>query len=365
MGWRVLPYFNKAATIQVDLIRHILDMKRQPKVSSKRHDAGVRARIAIVLPPRLFAGYVFLTQEMLLIAGTMQARSVDVIGRRLFDIDLLSADGTAVLSFGGLPVPATAALNHAAYDVVIVPAQFAPQTALDEEEARIASWLRMRYEAGALVVGMNAAPLLAKAGLLDGCRATGLASERAWFARHFPNVRYAPDKPLAVDGRIITVSGINPAVDACAYVIDHCCGVGASRRMLRTALTQSLPSYEHMAVWTAQFKRHGDAAMLAIQEIVERELAAPPALAELAAQAAMSERTLTRRFAAATGGNLRRYVAALRLELAAFLLRTGRQPLDHIADECGYGSVSALSRAFAAGHGCSPLRYRAQQRGAV
>jgi transcriptional regulator GlxA family with amidase domain len=176
-------------------------------------------------------------------------------------------------------------------------------------------------------------------------------------------VRYTPDKPLVVDGRLITVSGIYPAVDACAYVIDHCCGAGASRRLLRTTLNQSLPSHEHMAVWTAQFKRHGDAAVLAIQEIVERELAAPPALAELAAQAAMSERTLTRRFAAATGSNLRRYVAALRLELAAFLLRTGRQSLDHIADECGFGSVSALSRAFAAGHGCSPLRYRAQQRG--
>jgi len=262
-----------------------------------------------------------------------------------------------------MPVAATAALHDAAYDVVIVPAQFAPQAVLEGEEASLAGWLHTRYDAGALVVGLNAAPLFAKAGLLDGRRATGLASERAWFARHFPEVQYTPDKPLVVDGRLITVSGINPAVDACAYVIDHCRGVGASRRLLRTALTQSLPSYEHMAVWTAQFKRHGDAAMLAIQEIVERELAAPPALAELAAQAAMSERTLTRRFAAATGSNLRRYVAALRLELAAFLLRTGRQPLDHIADECGYGSVSALSRAFAAGHGCSPLRYRVQQRG--
>jgi len=85
-------------------------------------------------------------------------------------------------------------------------------------------------------------------------------------------------------------------------------------------------------------------------------------LAELAAQAAMSERSLTRRFAAATGSNLRRYVAMLRLELAAFLLRTGRQPLDHIADECGYGSVSALSRAFSADRSCSPLQYRAQHR---
>ncbi|HJV94495.1 MAG TPA: helix-turn-helix domain-containing protein, partial [Albitalea sp.] len=321
-------------------------MRRQSKPSSKLPD---RASIAILLPPRLFAGYVFLTQEMLLIAGTMQARSVDVMGSRLFEVDLLSADGNPATSFADMAVPASGALESAGpHDVVIVPGQFAPQAALEGEEQAFADWLRAQYDAGALVVGLNAAPLFAKAGLLDGRRATGLASERAWFARHFPAVRYTPDKSLVVDGRLITVSGINPAVDACAYVIDHCRGAGASRRMLRTALTQSLPSYEHMAVWTAQFKRHGDAAVLAIQEIVERELAAPPVLAELAAQAAMSERTLTRRFAAATGSNLRRYVAALRLELAAFLLRTGRQSLDHIADECGFGSVSALSRAFAA-----------------
>lgn len=357
-----MQYLSKAATIPVDLNRHIIDMKRQPKAASKRADPSRRARIAILLPPRLFAGYVFLTQEMLLIAGTMRARSVDVMGSRLFDIDLLSVDGADVASFGERPVAATAALDYTAYDVVIVPAQFAPQVALDDDEMRLAAWLRARYDAGALVVGLNAAPLFAKAGLLDRRRATGLASERAWFARHFPDVQYTPDQPLVVDGRLITVSGINPAVDACAYVIDHCRGAGASRGMLRTALTQSLPSYEHMAVWTAQFKRHGDAAVLAIQEIVERELAAPPALAELAVRAAMSERTLTRRFAAATGSNLRRYVAALRLELAAFLLRTGTQPLDHIADECGFGSVSALSRAFATGHGASPLRYRAQHR---
>ena len=362
-----MPYFSKTRTIPVDLGRHVIDMKRQPKTVSKRPrrlERPERARIAILLPPRLFAGYVFLTQEMLLVAGTMQARSVDVMGSRLFEIDLLSADGQPAISFADMAVPASGALRTAGlHDVVIVPGQFAPQAMLEGEESQFADWLRAQYDAGALVVGLNAAPLFAKAGLLDGRRATGLASERAWFARHFPDVHYTPDKPLVVDGRLITVSGINPAVDACAYVIDHCRGAGASRRLLRTALTQSLPSYEHMAVWTAQFKRHGDAAVLAIQEIVERELAAPPALAELAAQAAMSERTLTRRFAAATGSNLRRYVAALRLELAAFLLRTGRQSLDHIADECGFGSVSALSRAFATGYGSSPLRYRAQQRG--
>jgi len=87
-----LPYFNKAATIPVDPDRHLLDMKRQPKAASKRPGLHARARIAILLPPRLFAGYVFLTQEMLLVAGTMQARSVDVMGSRLMRVFVCCAD---------------------------------------------------------------------------------------------------------------------------------------------------------------------------------------------------------------------------------------------------------------------------------
>ena len=322
-----------------------------------------RASVAILLPPRLFAGYVFLTQELLLLAGTMNARSNDVAGSRLFDIDLLSPDGGAVHSLGDVAVPATAGLDAAdVHEVVIVPGQFMPDAEMDAQEKAFAEWLRRRYSAGALVVGLHAAPLLAKAGLLDGRSATGLPSEQALFARHFPQVRYMPAKPLVVDERLITVSGVNPAVDACAYVIDHYFGANTSRRLMQLTATQSLPSYEHMAVWSAQYKQHSDGAILMIQEIIERQLASPPPLAVLASQAAMSERTLSRRFAAATGSTLRQYIAVLRIELAGFLLRTSQLTLDHIADECGFGSVSALSHAFLAGQGCSPARYRSQQR---
>ncbi|MET5021319.1 helix-turn-helix domain-containing protein, partial [Burkholderia pseudomallei] len=77
-----------------------------------------------------------------------------------------------------------------------------------------------------------------------------------------------------------------------------------------------------------------------------------PTRADLAARAALSERTLSRRVAAATVLSLRRSVAALRDELAAFLLRTSRMTIEHIADECGFSSASALSHAFLAGQGC-------------
>ncbi|MBF3543083.1 AraC family transcriptional regulator, partial [Burkholderia pseudomallei] len=47
---------------------------------------------------------------------------------------------------------------------------------------------------------------------------------------------------------------------------------------------------------------------------------------------------------------------------AAFLLRTSRMTLEHIADECGFASASALSHAFLAGQGYSPIQYRNRHR---
>ena len=48
-----MPYFSKTRTIPVDLGRHVIDMKRQPKTVSKRPrrlERPERARIAIDNP---------------------------------------------------------------------------------------------------------------------------------------------------------------------------------------------------------------------------------------------------------------------------------------------------------------------------
>ena len=90
--------------------------------------------------------------------------------------------------------------------------------------------------------------------------------------------------------------------------------------------------------------------VLAAQQMIEGSLAQVSDLAALAKAAHVSERTLSRRFAAATGHSVRGYVAECRLELARLMLRGTTDPLTLIADECGFGSVSALVRAFGARH---------------
>ncbi|WP_077038189.1 GlxA family transcriptional regulator [Pelomonas sp. KK5] len=319
----------------------------------------MKTRVAIVLTERVWAGGVFLAQELLLVAGTLQSRSTDVEASRLFDV-VLVGDGP-VRSLAGLVITPDVPLGRAArqrFDVVLVPVQFAPTLQASPEEARLAAWIAAQHGRGALVVSLHGAVLLARSGLLDGRQATGPIGDQALFAQAFPQVRYTPSRRIVVSGQIICAGGINPTVDVCAHLVERFAGRAASRRFLRHASTESLPSYEQLGVWSAQFKQHGDEAVLKAQQLVEAGLAQPTGLAALARAVHLSERTLSRRFAAAVGSTLRAYTAECRLEQARILLRDGSEPLMLIADECGYASVSALVRAFTARHGVSLLRYR-------
>lgn len=80
---------------------------------------------------------------------------------------------------------------------------------------------------------------------------------------------------------------------------------------------------------------------------------------ELARIAGASRATFARLFLAATGRSPIRYLTERRLERAATLLVTTPAPLAHIAEQVGYTSEFALSRAFKRLHGVPPSRYRA------
>ena len=314
-------------------------------------------QVAIVLPERVWAGSVLLTKELLLVAGTLQARSDDIAASRLFEISLVG--DAPVGSLAGLVLAPDRALDAAgAADVVLVPAQFAPVADRTAAEDRLAAWIAARHAAGALVVSLNGPVLLAKSGLLDGRQATGPISDQALLARHFPQVRYTPGRRIVVSDQIICAGGINPTVDVCAHLVERFFGPQAARKFLRHTSTEALPSHERLAVWSAQFKQHHDAPVLAAQQLIEGGLARMPTLSALAAAVHLSQRSLSRRFAVAVGQSLRGYAAEFRLEMARLLLRDGSDPLTLIADECGFGSVSALTHAFTARHGISPLRYR-------
>lgn len=333
-------------------------MKRQIRDMKEGASAGP-VRAAIVLPDRPWAGSVLLVRDLLQAAGTLVTRNDDIVASALFDVRLVARSRAPVISFGGLPLASDLTLKRSGdFRVVVVPAQFAPAAETTEDDAEYGQWLRQQHARGALLMSFGGALLLAKSGLLDGREATGLLSERAIIWHRFPEIRYQPSRRIVAAPDIITVCGIGPTVDACAHLIERFFGMQRARRFLRHTSTEALPADNKLALWSAPHKAHGDAQVLAVQEMLEREMDPVPSLAALAQHVGLSERSLSRRFADAVGFNVRQYVAHLRLEYADHLLTSTRLPLAHVARECGYASASALSRAFTMARGKAPRRHR-------
>lgn len=79
-------------------------------------------------------------------------------------------------------------------------------------------------------------------------------------------------------------------------------------------------------------------------------------LSSMAALAGMSRARFAVRFREVTGETPADYLASWRVMTAQDLLKKGRQ-LKHVADDVGYGSASALTRAFVRKLGCSPTEW--------
>jgi AraC-like DNA-binding protein len=90
--------------------------------------------------------------------------------------------------------------------------------------------------------------------------------------------------------------------------------------------------------------------------IIDRDLFAPLATAELARRAGASSRTLLRAFRRELGCAPSEYLRDRRLDEARVLLRTGRYRVGDVASRLGYASLPAFSQAFSARFGTPPSR---------
>ena len=82
----------------------------------------------------------------------------------------------------------------------------------------------------------------------------------------------------------------------------------------------------------------------------------------MARTAAMSERTLARRFREETGESPLAWLTAQRLALARDLLETTNLSMEHIADRAGMGTATNLRLHFTSTVGIPPNLYRKQFR---
>lgn len=97
-------------------------------------------------------------------------------------------------------------------------------------------------------------------------------------------------------------------------------------------------------------------------DVMERDLAAPLNISELAQRAGLSYSRFAHLFKSQVGASPKRVQVSIRLRRGAIQLEYTDQPIGAIAGQIGFGTIFDFSRAFRREYGMSPSAYRALRR---
>jgi AraC family transcriptional activator FtrA len=316
--------------------------------------------VAIYIDRNCWGGLALLAREAFAVAGTLHARSADLDASAHFQVRLVGRTRAPVRSFTG-PLLAPDCTLAAAQrpQIIVVPPFFFSDEERKPVPAPVRRWLVDAYDHGAVLVCMaSGVRLLAETGLLDGHEVTGNPSDQRVFASHYPRIRFTPETPLVIDGRLISAASINPCMDAISYLVGQHMGEGAARKFSRYTNSVVHPTYERMAMKNAPHKQHADQRIKQAQEFMERHFKGDISVEEAARRAVMSVRNFSRRFQQAVGMAPHSYLARCRAEFAKDLLAQPGLSILQVARQSGFRNEVALRRAFDQLLGTTPTAYR-------
>jgi transcriptional regulator GlxA family with amidase domain len=242
-------------------------------------------------------------------------------------------------------------------DTIIVPA---PSVREGEPPEDLLEALRAAHHRGVRLLSVcTGAFVLAAAGLLDGKRATTHWMYAAEMARRYPEVIVDP-RVLYVDaGNILTSAGTAAGIDLMLHVVrmDH----GAE---VANAVAREMVVPPHRDGGQAQFvdlpmpEAGADQPLAEIMGWMLAHLGDALSVDELARRARTSPRTFARQFRAVTGTTPHQWLLTQRVLLAQRLLETTDEPVERVAQRCGFGSASGLRQHFVRAVSASPQAYR-------
>jgi transcriptional regulator GlxA family with amidase domain len=263
----------------------------------------------------------------------------------------------------GYAVHATAGLGALrSADTVIIPGFDVGSRPVEAAALRA---VRAAHRRGARIASIcTGAFALAETGLLDGRSAATHWAYVEEFSRSFPRVEVSPDVLWVDHGDVLTSAGVAAGIDLSLHMvrIDHGAAVAnAKARRMVVAPLRDGGQAQFIEAPAGSDPPTGDLA--ATRAWALEHLHQPIAIAQLAAHAGWSERSLLRRFRSETGTTPLRWLLVQRVRRAQDLLETSDLPIEVVATRCGFGSAPALRRHFERVVHTTPTAYRRTFRG--
>lgn len=202
------------------------------------------------------------------------------------------------------------------------------------------------------------AHILADAGLLDGKRATTHWSTAQQLAAEHPAIEVDADPIFIRDENVWTGAGLTACLDlALALVADDfgdALALRVARQLVMYLKRPSGQSQFSVSLEPMSTTRRIDE----LRHYITRNIARPLTVTDLAGEAHMSERQLSRVFKTELGMTPAAYIESARVEVARNQLETTDHTLERVASLCGFNTTDTLTRAFRRTLDITPTEYR-------
>lgn len=308
--------------------------------------------LVLVLPQLLDAG-LGITLDVLGAANRLRHEA----GRApVFDVSVVSAGPRNLTTGNGLylgPLPlltSTASLPRA--DLVVLVSCNVPTAAeVDRWLAaaatrRAVTWLRAQAQRRGrppmIAASCAGSFILAEAGLLDARQATTTWWLSPHFRARYPRVELDMQKMVVQDGAVITAGAAFAQADLMLALVAQHGSPSLARACARYLLLDERRSQARYAMIDHLSRQHP--RLQQAERWIVAHLAEPFTVGDLADALHVTPRTLTRQFAAWTGGPPIRYVQRMRVDRAIELLETTRLPLQTVAERVGYADATTLRK---------------------
>lgn len=320
--------------------------------------------LLVALPESAGSGLYGLLDVLLAAGNIWQSMAREGEPRRHFNVRIVAPAPGTFRCGNNIPVcPDVAVTEDPQGQVVILPEIWlGPDEHLHGRYPALMDWLRRRYQSGSMLYSAcSGSVLLAESGLLNGCEATSHWGYQELFRTRYPQVRFRPEPNLTfadTAGRIVTAGGTTSWHDLALHIIARHVSPGEALRIAKVYLLKWHD--EGQLPYTPLVKRaaHTDRVVRACETWLRAHFHEPDALSRAVSTAGIPERTLKRRFTAATGTSLIVYLQNLRVEDARRRLESDGLPVEEISAAVGYEDPSFFRRLFRRRTGLSPGEYR-------
>lgn len=324
-----------------------------------------RIEVFLLALPQTAGSALYGMVDVLAATGTLWREFVgEEAGRQLIRPRIVSTTKRPFRCGNNIPISPELTLDEATnpYIVIVPELWLAPTEDLKNQYAEVKNWLRHCYGQGSIIYSAcSGVVLLAAAGLLNGRAATSHWGYEDLFRKSFPEVKFNPAPNLVVSdhtGRIVTAGGTTSWHDLAIHIISRHLSPGEALRIAKVYLLKWHGEGQLPYASLVRRQPYADAVVRRAEKWLGKHFRELHAVSAVVEHCEVPERSLKRRFKAATGSTLIGQVQNLRIEEAKRLLESETISVDEIGVRVGYENQAFFRRLFKRSTGLTPGAYR-------